>query len=312
VDFGYVYVPLGSIGDRVWHDSNRDGVQDNSEVGLEGWTVTLFNSTGAQIGQPQRTGVDGIYLFDGLPAGSYRVVVTPEPNYTQTYDLDGLASAHVATATLTVGQNRRDVDFGYVYSPPATGSIGDRVWFDKNRNGIQNVGEPGLVGWTVTLFNATTGLQIDSQPTGADGLYLFTGLNAGSYRVTVTPEPDYLQTFDLDGLATAHTAVANLTQGQNRRDVDFGYWYCPIGIIGSVGDRVWLDCDSDGGKDSNEPGLPGVVVKLLSSTGAEIRSTTTDSEGKYLFPNLRAGTNTVRVSPTSGFDATYDLDGLDC
>ena len=33
------------------------------------------------------------------------------------------------------------IDFGY--NSPCTGIIGDFVWYDKNRNGIQDAGEPG-------------------------------------------------------------------------------------------------------------------------------------------------------------------------
>ncbi|HBL26469.1 MAG TPA: hypothetical protein DD490_06510, partial [Acidobacteria bacterium] len=45
-----------------------------------------------------------------------------------TYDLDGIGTAHTAAATLTGGQNRTDVDFGY----RDTASLGDRVWRDVN------------------------------------------------------------------------------------------------------------------------------------------------------------------------------------
>jgi hypothetical protein len=37
---------------------------------------------------------------------------------------------------------------------PCTGQIGDFVWFDANRNGIQDLGEPGINGVRVVLTDA--------------------------------------------------------------------------------------------------------------------------------------------------------------
>lgn len=113
----YTYTPpredeLGSIGDRVWKDLDADGVQDDGEPGLVGWTVTLIQD--GVVLASQQTGTDGLYLFENLPGGEYTVQVTRKAGYTQTFDLDGLLTPNVATATLAPGENRRDVDFGYI------------------------------------------------------------------------------------------------------------------------------------------------------------------------------------------------------
>jgi hypothetical protein len=299
--------PLGELGDRVWHDLNSDGVQDPGEPGLVGWNVTLIDAdSGLPIGS-MPTGDDGKYLFPALPAGNYRVTVTPQPNWNQTYDYNGLATPHTATYSLAPGEKFYDLDYGYVFVP--LGSIGDRVWHDLDSDGVQDDGEPGLVGWTVTLFNATTGAQLGQQNTGNDGLYLFSDLDAGNYRVTVTPQPNWAQTFDLDGIVTAHTATATLTRGQNRRDVDFGYVFCPPAVLGSIGDRVWKDLDADGVQDSSEQGLVGWTVTLIRN-GTVLSSQQTGANGIYLFNNLAAGTYTVQVTRRSGYTQTFDLDGL--
>jgi hypothetical protein len=62
------------------------------------------------------------------------------------------------------------------------GQIGNFVWNDLNGNGVQDSGEPGIAGQTVTL-NGPGGTQTTT--TDANGNYLFTGLSAGSYTVTV-------------------------------------------------------------------------------------------------------------------------------
>jgi hypothetical protein len=115
IDAGCTTQQTGSIGDRVWKDSDADGVQDSGEAGLNGVTVQLLNSGGTVLAT-QTTSGNGNYLFSGLAAGTYKVKVvssTLPSGYVQTYDLDGTSTAHTATATLAVGQNRTDVDFGY-------------------------------------------------------------------------------------------------------------------------------------------------------------------------------------------------------
>ncbi len=71
--------------------------------------------------------------------------------------------------------------------PPPTGEIGDFVWNDTNANGIQDAGEAGIPGQTVTLSGAASA----TTTTGSAGDYLFTGLSAGSYTVTVATPAGY-------------------------------------------------------------------------------------------------------------------------
>ncbi len=70
------------------------------------------------------TSGDGNYTFTGLLAGNYSVRVTAPAGTAPTYDLDGVGTANIASFTLTAGQARTDVDFGY----RGTASVGDRVW----------------------------------------------------------------------------------------------------------------------------------------------------------------------------------------
>ena len=295
---------LGSIGDRVWNDLDGDGVQETGEAGISGLTVTITGPNGFTA--TRVTGTDGIYSFANLPAGSYKVCVTPPANNTQTYDLDGVATANCATVTLAADQVRTDVDFGYRSSTSASlGSIGDRVWNDPNCLGTQGSGEAGLVGWTVNITG--TGGYAATTTTGTNGIYGFPNLPAGTYTVCVTPQSGYVQTYDLNGLSTANCATVTLTAGQNRKDVDFGYR--TTASLGSIGDKVWNDLDGDGVQESGEGGLKGVKVSIAGPNGYTA-TTSTASDGTYKFSNLGAGSYTVCVSNLpSGYIQTYDLDG---
>jgi|GEM_PF-1731734 len=227
VTFTNTPLPTGSIGDFVWNDLNADGVQDGGEPGFANVPLDLIQN-GNVIGSTTTNG-SGIYTFAGLPAGDYTVCVsTPPAGFAQTYDLDGVATAHCAAASLTTGQDRTDVDFGYVQ----LGSIGDRVWNDVNGDGVQDVGEAGLNGWTVTLRNSAN-VVVGTASTSGNGTYTFGSLFGGTYSVCVTPASGYTQTYDLDGLATPHCATATLATAQHRTDVDFGYLFPPT--IGGQG-----------------------------------------------------------------------------
>src|SRR5262249_32213501 len=63
VDFGYKYT--GSVGDRVWLDTNGNGAQDAGEAGINGVTVQLLNSSGTVIATTTTSG-DGNYTFNNL------------------------------------------------------------------------------------------------------------------------------------------------------------------------------------------------------------------------------------------------------
>ena len=80
--------------------------------------------------------------------------------------------------SLTPGEDRTDVDFGAF----TTGVLGDRLWHDLDGDGIEDPGEPGLVGVDVRLTGAGAPVIVT---TDANGDYSFTGLDPGTYTVDV-------------------------------------------------------------------------------------------------------------------------------
>ena len=120
---------LASLGDRVWVDANRDGTQDEGELGLIGVLVTLIDTNGATVGLTS-TASDGSYLFSNLQAGEYRVkfeLPTAAWHFTvagQGEDATSDSDADVATGltapvTLGAGENNLTVDAGvYGGMPP--------------------------------------------------------------------------------------------------------------------------------------------------------------------------------------------------
>src|SRR5262249_61732689 len=68
--------------------------------------------------------------------------------------------------------------------PPAV--ISGTVFHDYNTNGVQDPGEPGIAGQTLSLDLDGSGVWQAGDPTAltdANGNYQFTGLSAGTYTV---------------------------------------------------------------------------------------------------------------------------------
>jgi hypothetical protein len=77
-DFGFVC--LGSISGYVWMDTDKEGDQDNTEMGLSGITVTLHDATtNAVVGASVISNASGNYTLGSVPAGNYYVEFTTYP-----------------------------------------------------------------------------------------------------------------------------------------------------------------------------------------------------------------------------------------
>src|SRR5262249_52501409 len=77
-----IQTPL-TLGDRVWLDTNQDGIRDPSEPGLGGVLVRLEDAQGNVIATTT-TMADGSWQFLGLQAGTYRLEFVAPPGYALT------------------------------------------------------------------------------------------------------------------------------------------------------------------------------------------------------------------------------------
>lgn len=151
-------------------------------------------------------------------------------------------------------QSNRTVDFGFYQV-----ELGNLVFVDVNNNGVYDAGDTLLAGATVQLYSSN-GTEITIGPdgifgtaddapggmtTGADGLYLFSGLPAGDYIVRVTPPLGYTSTVDVN----SDTVSPNNNVDNN----DNG--------VGEAGGQVSSNIVS------LIPGVPGVSTTVVNATG---------------------------------------------
>jgi hypothetical protein len=341
---------LNSLGDKVWNDVNDNGLLDGAEAGIGNITVRLLNNLGAPVNNPATgkpyvvvTDATGMYKFVDLPDGLYTVEFAnlPAGFLFSTKDAagtgapgsptDGTTDSDVdpstgRTAVIDLGSasptsvNLTNVDAGIVQGTPAgTASIGNKVWYDLNNNGIQDGTELGVGKVQVTLLNgagAVVNVPGTSTPyvifTNALGEYLFTNLPAGDYQVRFGNFPvgytssaanagtDDLKDADANfagtsTLATTATTVTySLKTGEDNLSVDMGI--VPAAGTNALGNFVWNDTNGNGRQDAGEPGVQGVTVTLYNNAGVAIAVTTTDKNGAYAFVGLPDGTYTVGFS----------------
>lgn len=231
VDFGVR--SLGSIGDLVWVDTNADGAYDAGiDHGVGGVTLLLteagpdgvFGTADDVDAGSTITAADGSYTFENLGPGTYRVDVDDS---TVPADYVLFAGNDPTTVTLGPGEMNDDVDFGY----QGTGSIGDTVFFDRDRDGMFDAGtEQGIGGVTVTLteagpdgvFDTADDIDMGSTVTDANGVYTFGNLVAGDYRVDVQDDTVPSNFVKLTG--ADDPAFVTLGPAEMNDTVDFGYF----------------------------------------------------------------------------------------
>lgn len=303
-DTSATIVPLRSVsvGDYVWVDTNRDGRQDPGEPGIPGVVLTIVGPDGEPVTDvdgnpvgPVTTGPNGEYTFENLPA------LSGNQTYTVRIDRDASAEAlrpYVPTgagegdragdsstweASTVTGDLQEDgdrdptLDFGFVTK---TYAIGDVVWIDTDKDGVQDPDEEPLPGVTVELLQ--DGTVIDTTTTDSSGRYVFDNLPAGIYQVRFTLTDEQSERYEFttrdSGSGDALDSDANPTNGLTRTIVlddsnealTGDYAYREIGATQGI-DPTW-----DAGvilreaPGANEDPAEDELAGTLSNTGAAI------------------------------------------
>ena len=320
-----------SIGDRVWHDLDADGIQDIAEPAVANVLVQLYDRDGLLL-DSTTTDPNGLYRFDNLNPGFYYLEFTPPIGMALTLQDQGAddsldsdadsATGLTAVTVLTAGEHDPTWDAGLLIPPvdPLLAALGDTVWLDADGDGLQDPGELGVANVTVELYNSGGVLQ-DTTTTAADGLYQFSDLRPGDYYVnfdlpsgyTFSPQDqgtDDTRDSDADP-STGDTAVTTLSADENDPSWDAGLVPVQDPALAGIGDTVWQDLDADGIQDSGEPGVTNVTVELLDGGGNVLATTLTDADGQYQFSDLTPGDYAVRFTLPTGYEFTLTNQGAD-
>lgn len=298
--------PTGIIGDFVWNDRNGDGIQNSGEPGIPNATVTLYNSEGGFISNTVTDGT-GRYLFRDVLSGDYYIEFNAGTGFIPTFPNIGSPSTdnNITGAfglgttnlfTVIGGTEDLTIDGGFYQCS----KIGSYVWYDVNKNDIRDLVENGINGLRVELYRNSNGWSLfDFQYTGNnpdptkpsdDGWFEFCAPPGNYYLKFILPPNNLLvpvkpfigtdKNRDSD-VNNANGPVTTpsfaLGSGQNKTDLGAGFY-----PMAQAGNLVWLDENSDGIQDQNEPKISGVKVEAYYAENNQfITSAMTNESGVY-------------------------------
>lgn len=292
-DFGYSGNPAAAIiGNYIWSDADNDGMQDSGEAGLGGVTVELRTSPGGALVATATTNAFGTYLFTNVVPGTYYLTIPiPPPGYTITVGPQSVGNTTSPPFTVTAGNSYLMYDFGFYNA--STYSVSNRIWFDTNRNGVLDAGEPGIKDVTVTLLDGS-GNVVAAAISDINGSFAFSGVPNGNYTVRIEDANGKLIGFAGTTAAAISKSLAVTVSGGNISGASFGYF-----ASGKVGDLIWRDSNGNGIQDGAEAGIAGVQVDLYKDTNGNglldtatdqfIGTTSTDVDGRFMFQTSGGG-----------------------
>lgn len=228
------------------------------------------------------------------------------------------------------GETNLTIDAGFV----SLVNLGDYVWIDANKNGIQDESESGLNGVTVNLYKLESDVSADelenvldgmkpyrtqitasNEETGKDGYYCFTDLPKGLYVVefdiTDTKNSGYTEDyFFTKANAGSEGADSDAQYSRGGSDTvmytevielyeDDMTWDAGVTVYSAIGGFVFDDQDYDDTQSIYIP-LPGTEVELYAveqdGTRAEepLATAVVGDDGTYLFDKLDAGRYQLR------------------
>ncbi len=338
-DFGFSGLnvnPVAGIGGFVWEDTNKDGIQDGSESGIEGVTVKLFNDSDVEV-DATVSDASGNYFFSNVDAGNYYVSfdestntggITTYENSPQdqggddTLDSDpNVLTGQTATFAFDpINGNTNDVDAGFFQN---VGIISGFVWEDTNQDGIQDVGETGIEGVSVSLIDDSNGSTIATTTTDASGNYAFNDTPPGTYLLEFDESTNTLGVTSYEGSPQNQGGDDTLDSDPNPGngqtitfafdpingdidDFDAGFFQ----NVGTISGFVWDDINQDGIQNGGEPGIEGVTIDLIDdSDDSTIATTSSDASGNYNFIDVSPGTYIVVFDPSTNANGISNYNG---
>ena len=182
-DIALPLVQYASVSGAVWS-------LDGTSKGVKGIAVTLLNRQGEQVGSA-KTNAKGAYTFTKLLPGQYTLNATLPKGYLFARKQDtqkrnsfiqspAKGKAQSIPFAVEMGKAMENVDIGM----GAMGRIGDKAWLDENGNGMQDIGEPGLPGIKIEMYQH--GELIATVTSDVYGRYDLDQLYPGEYDMKVT------------------------------------------------------------------------------------------------------------------------------
>ena len=240
-----------SVGDRVWLDTNGNGIQDAGEPGLASTRVEIYSAADGLFRGMAATDANGNYTIGQLLDGvTYYLVFRPPVGYTMTaqyagnnpsVDSDADATANTGQFTLSPGQNDTRRDAGLIGAAPSFG------W------ALQAGGSGSAFGQAIARDSA-------------GNLYV-TGYFSGTADFDPGPGTYGLTSGGDDGFVAKYNSVGSLIWARSLGGPGYGITVAPDGSVYTTGTYAGpADFDPGSGKYILD-GIVGVFVLKLDAAG---------------------------------------------
>ena len=256
------------IGNRVWFDNDKDGIQDADEPPVPGVTVRLYAADGTTLLGTAVTNSAGEYYFDST--------------VTEAAGGDGnhVGGGLTAGATFVV---RIDLPADFAAGGPldqcaltSTDAMDATSAFDDT---IDNDATQVASAWSITTLATKAGFN--------NHTYDF-----GCHKPGVASLDSAAVTTTAPSAAVTTTTVAGSTSKSSA-----------VGKV-SIGNFVWRDLNGDGLQGRFDRGVKGAKLSVRNLDGSavtdvngrKVGSIVTKADGRYLFKNLPPGRYVVRIT----------------
>ncbi|WDE05182.1 DUF11 domain-containing protein [Thalassomonas viridans] len=311
---GYDFGELqdAGISGYVYLDSNRNGIKDNGETGIDKVTLTLTGEDiyGVDVELHTTTNSNGMYQFTGLlpsDASGYTIAETQPQHYSDGLEshegqvlADSDQSDTITGLVLAADASISPLNFGEIHNA----SLAGQVFADTDNNGLKSAQEPGIpeVGLVLSGLDLWGNQIRQETTTDENGNYRFSHLppsGDNGYRLSESQPQHYI-----DGLESiADQVIAGSNTGDSIGNIPLaadqalsGYRFAEL-YAGEINGEVFIDTDDNGLRrkgalgsgEIGESGIPGVGITLSGTDhlGNSVNLTTiTDENGYYSFENL--------------------------
>lgn len=189
-------------------------------------------------------------------------------------------------------------------------TIRGTLFDDANQNRVMDSGESALAGWSMYLDLSNSGVYSVADPitkTDAAGHYSFSGLVPGTWIVRAIPLANWQQT------TPTNPYGLHVTVGLDQSVIASNIGFHPVTTTASISGTFFYDSNANGKWDTGESISPlwGVYIDVnhdgKQDTGdIYVRA---DSNGKYTFTGLVAGSYTIRPATAVGWAVTSPASG---
>lgn len=293
------------ISGNVWYDKNEDGVWEDDESPLSGVTVTLqTRNEEGEIVRVQRitTANDGLFSFDAVEEGNYRLQISNEKYHMTRYGKDSAALPSAEKTGYTEwfqSSGEKSLNIGVCKSRAAVSAL---AFCDESQNGGRANDERLIKNVRFTLvcdvdgeeYEITTLKTTDS----ADNIERIMGLTPGTYRFRVELPNNYIVgpigkklSYYYNCFLPVDASVVYSVPFEVTGETSLGIG---LGLVqsGSLQGTVWYETDDNG--------LQGAEISLYSPLMDLTRMAVTDENGYYAFERIQGGEYELTVKLPEG------------